>query len=154
MMRRNDIQGPLAFEFREGLFLRSSASHKIPECSSAQSQVGTHRAILKIAIGRVKQIELVVLFRFVMHGFSIDHHAQPLFPGRNVERGFKVAQAFSKRVPALAFSDQRQQSQPSEERHFDAIPGFSSLQQLDDLPLKKTPRPYGTPKPEICQASF
>ena len=107
MMRRNDIQGPLAFEFREGLFLRSSASHKIPERSSAQSQVGTHRAILKIAIGRVKQIELVVLFRFVMHGFSIDHHAQPLFPGRNVERGFKGAQAFSKRVSALAFSDQR-----------------------------------------------
>ncbi len=61
-MSWNDIQGPLAFEFSEGFFLGSSSSHKIPQRSSTQSQIGTDRGILKITVIGVKQIELIVLF--------------------------------------------------------------------------------------------
>ena len=138
-MSRNDIQGPFSFEFSKGFFLGSPSRHKIPQRCSTQCQIGAHGGILKITVVRVKQIELVVLFRFVMHGLSVDHHAEGFFPGGNGEREIEASHAFSERLPALAFSNHRQQAQPFKERHFDGVARSFSLQQLDNLALEKRP---------------
>src|SRR5512145_1584528 len=136
-MSRNDIQSPFSFEFSEGFLLGSAASHKIPQRRSTQSQIGAHGGILKITVVRVKQIELIVLFRFVMHGLSVDHHSQRFFPSGNGKRELEVSHTVSERLPALAFSNQSQQAQPLKERNFDGVPRFFSLQQLDHLSLEK-----------------
>ena len=56
-----------------------------------------------------------------------------------MERELKASHAFSERLPALAFSNQGQQAQPLKEWHFDGVPRFFSLQQIDHLALEKRP---------------
>src|SRR5262245_63389059 len=88
---------------------------------SCKGQVGSYRRVLKIAVVGIKEIELIVLFRFVMHRLTVDHHAQSFLPGGNGQRELKASHDFSERLPALAFSNQGQQAQTLKEWNFDGV---------------------------------
>ena len=78
VMGGNDVESPLPLKLAEGLLLRSSSSHEVPQSGGRESHVGGHCRVLKVAVIGVKQIKLVVLPAFMMHHFSVDHHSQGL----------------------------------------------------------------------------
>src|SRR5262249_54291653 len=78
-------------------------------------------------------------FCFVMHSFSVDDHPKTLSPSRHLKRYLEVTHPASQRMPALALTDQRQETQPLEKRHLDRIVCVPALQKLQDFPLEKRP---------------
>src|SRR5262245_54532152 len=74
-----------------------------------------------------------------MHSFSVDDHPKTLSPSRHLKRYLEVTHPASQRMPALALTDQRQETQPLEKRHLDRIVCVPALQKLQDFPLEKRP---------------
>lgn len=102
---RNCVECPLALEFSDRLFLSTAPSHELPEERWLDVAVGGNSRVFEVPVGRVEEIELVVLTTLERHAFSVDHDTQRPLPARDVQLDLEIADAVGKMMPSFAFEE-------------------------------------------------
>ena len=67
------VEGKLALEFGEGLFLRAAAGGEGPQGLRGKREIGRHRGVFEVTVVGGEQIELVILRAPMMNPLAIDH---------------------------------------------------------------------------------
>src|SRR5215469_786891 len=60
MIGGNHVEGKLALEFGDSLFLRAAAGGEVPQGLRGQGEVGRHRRVFEVTVVGRKQVELVI----------------------------------------------------------------------------------------------
>src|SRR5215469_2551644 len=133
----NHIEGKLALEFGNGLFLGAATSSEVPQGLRGKGEVGRHRRVFEVTVVGREQIELVILGALMMHPFAVDHHAQLKSPGRRGKPGFEATDIGGDRAPVRLGGDQGFDSGPLTEGDFDRVKAALADEQLEENLLEK-----------------
>src|SRR5208282_737561 len=84
------VEGKLALEFGEGLFLRAAAGGEVPQHLWGEAEIGRHRGVFEVTVVGGEQVELVILRALMMNPFAVNHDPQLQSPDRQLKPGLET----------------------------------------------------------------
>lgn len=132
VVSRDRVEGESALELPDGLLVRASAAHEVPEPSDIEAEIGGDGGVLEVPVVGIKQIELVVLPRMVPDALAIDHGPHGDSPGLEIDRVLESVDICVDSIPSFPGRDQALQIQPLPEGDLDGVAGATVLQDSED----------------------